>query len=125
MPVAAVESCPVIIQSLGSSSSLKAGLLAALAQSGSSNYWLIIKYQNASQKPISGIRFTVVYLNSVREPVNTEDVTTSGGILKPGKSFQIIQPDSGQSVVGWVARILFADGTTWDDDGTKSCANGK
>ena len=126
---APAQSCPVLIQNLESSSGGKAGLFAALAGAGSSNTYLILKYQNNSQKQVSGVRFVVVYLNSVREPAFTEDVTTPTEKLKPGRSSSLINADGqisgGQKVetFGWVARVLFADGTTWSDDGSKSCSS--
>jgi hypothetical protein len=120
--------CPVVIKGLESSSSAKAGLFAALTSSAPSNSYLILKYQNNSQKQVSGVRFVVAYLNSVREVVDTEDLTTPAQKLKPGKSFSLVRPDdyitNGQRVeiIGWVARVLFSDGSSWNDAGTKSCA---
>jgi hypothetical protein len=126
---APAQSCPVLIQNLGSSNGAKAGLFAALAAAGSSNTYLILKYQNNSKKLVSGIRFVVLYLNSVREPAYTEDLTTPTQKLKPGKSSSLINADGqitgGQKVetLGWVAKVLFADGSTWADDGSKSCSS--
>jgi len=123
------QSCPVVVQSLESSSSAKAGLHAFLATAGSSSTYLILKYQNNSQKLVSGVRFVVVYLNSVREPAYTDDLTTPTEKLKPGKSSSLINADGqitgGQKVetLGWVAKVLFADGSTWADDGSKSCSS--
>jgi TPR repeat protein len=123
------QSCPVVIQNLESSSSAKAGLYAFLTTAGSSSTYLILKYQNNSQKPVSGVRFVVVYLNSVREAVYTDDLTTPTEKLKPGKFTSLINADGqitgGQKVetLGWVAKVLFADGSTWVDDGRKSCSS--
>ena len=123
------QSCPVVIQNLESSSSAKAGLYAFLTTAGSSSTYLILKYQNNSQKLVSGVRFVVVYLNSVREPVYTDDLTTPTEKLKPGKSSSLINADGqitgGQKTetIGWVAKVLFADGSTWTDDGSRSCSS--
>jgi hypothetical protein len=119
--------CPVSIQDVESSNGAKAGLFAALAGAGPSNSYLTLKFQNNSEKQVSGVRFVVTYFNSVREPVHTEDVTTPNVKLKPGKSSSLISADGyitdGRKIemLGWVAKVLFADGSTWVDDGSRSC----
>ena len=122
------QQCPVSIIGVDSSSNAKAGLLAAMVQAGSSSTWLLLKYQNTSDKRVSGIRFAVTYFNSVQEPFHTEDITTPTQKLKPGKATRLIMADGhitdGQKmkVSGWVAKVSFSDGTTWADDGSKSCS---
>lgn len=123
------QSCPVLITNL-STGSVKAALFAGMTGAGSSRSYLTLKYQNNSDKQVSGIRFTVVYLNSLREPYHTEDLTTpTGSKLKPGKGFSLLQPDGDvtggekMEVLGWVAKALFSDGTSWSDDGSKSCTS--
>jgi hypothetical protein len=121
------QSCPVSILSVDSSSSAKAGLFAALVEAGSSSTYLIVKYLNASDKRITGVRFGAAYYNSVNEPFDVEDLTTPSLNLKPGKITRVIQADGGITggqkikVYGWVAKVSFFDGTEWSDDGSKSC----
>jgi hypothetical protein len=122
------QSCPVSITHLESSSNAKAGVMAALAGAASSNTWLVLKYRNETGKVISGVRFVVVYFNSVLEPVHTEDITTPTQKFKPGKTDSLIQADDyitgGQkaTTAGWVAKVLFSDGTSWEDNGSRSCS---
>ena len=115
--VAQQQTCPVNITRLESSSNAKAGVIAALANTRSSSTWLILNFQNVSDKQIAGARFTVVYLNSVGEAAYTQSLTTPSLKLKPGKTSGLIQADDGitggQKVqtVGSVNRVMFSDGT--------------
>lgn len=122
------QTCPISVLSVDSSGNGKAGLLAAMVNAGSSSTWLTLKYQNVSDKRVSGIRFAVTYFNSVQEPFRTEDVTTPAIKLKPGKSSRSIMADGGitegqrMKVIGWAAKVSFSDGSIWEDDGSKSCS---
>jgi hypothetical protein len=99
-----------------------------MAGAGSSSTYLVLDFQNISPQPVAGIRFTVAYLNSVREVAYSQDITTQTLKLKPGKASATVQADQAitnglkMETVGWVSRVLFSDGTAWNDDGTKSCA---
>ena len=121
------QSCPVAITRLESSSSATAGLMAAMVGAGSSNTYLILKYQNNSKQPVTGVRFVVAYLNSVREPIDTENITTPIHKLKPGKSMSFVRADESitgglkMELLGWVAKVMFSDGTAWEDNGKHSC----
>jgi hypothetical protein len=121
--------CPVTITKLESSGNAKVGLLAALADAGSSSTWLTIGYQNNSQRIITGISFSVSYMNSVGEVSATNNVTTPTIHLKPTKSFRIIEADGDitngnqMQTTGKVAKVAFSDGQFWTNTGTQTCVD--
>jgi hypothetical protein len=125
--VAQRQSCPVSITSLQSSSSFKAAMAAALTGGDKSTTYLVIKYQNDTAKTISVVRFMVVYLNSLHEPLPPKELVTPTHNVKPHKGYSVFEGDeyitNGEKLQtsGWVAKVAFTDGTTWTDDGSKSC----
>lgn len=126
------QECPVSIVSLTSGDSFKASMVMSLESNGKDRSIgksvLMVKYQNDSNKEVTGIRFRVSYYNSVQEVQHVSDLTTpTGAKLKPKKSFSTFQPDwisvgtEKMHLAGWVDKVAFADGTTWSDDGTHAC----
>lgn len=90
--------------------------------------FLTVKYQNNSNHEVTGIRFRVSYFNSVQEVQHVSDVITpTGAKLKPKKGFTVVQSDwvsvgrERMQLAGWVDKVVFADGTSWSDDGTHAC----
>ena len=126
------QDCPVSIANLTTGNSFKASMLVSMESQGSSRSigksFLTVKYQNDSSKEVTGIRFRVSYFNSVQEVQHVSDVITpTGAKLKPKKSFSVVQPDwvfvgtEKMQLAGWVDKVVFADGTSWIDDGTHAC----
>lgn len=126
------QECPVSITNLSSGNSFKASMLVSMESQGNSSSigksFLTVKYQNDSNKEVTGIRFRVSYFNSVQEVQHVSDVITpTGAKLKPKKSFSVVQPDwvfvgtETMKLSGWVDKVVFADGTSWSDDGRHVC----
>ena len=127
------QECPVSITNLTSGNSFKASMLVSMESQGNSRSigksFLTVKYQNDSNKEVTGIRFRVSYFNSVQEVQHVSDVITpTGAKLKPKKSFSVVQPDwvfvgtEKMKLSGWVDKVVFVDGTSWSDNGSKVCA---
>ena len=132
-PLTKPQKCPVSIINLTSGNSLKASMVVSMESQGNSRSigksFLTVKYQNNSNQEVTGIGFRVSYLNSVQEIQHVSDVITpTGAKLKPKKSFTVVQPDwvyvgtEKMKLSGWVDKVVFADGTSWNDDGSKVCA---
>jgi hypothetical protein len=126
------QDCPVSIANLTTGNSFKASMLVSMESQGNSRSigksFLTVKYQNDSNKEVTGIRFRVSYFNSVQEIQHVSDVITpTGAKLKPKKSFSVVQPDwvfvgtEKMQLAGWVDKVVFADGTSWSDGGTHAC----
>ena len=127
------QECPVSITNLTSGNSFKASMLVSMESQGNSpsigKSFLTVKYQNNSNKEVTGIRFRVSYFNSVQEVQHVSDVITpTGAKLKPKKSFSVVQPDwvyvgtEKMKLSGWVDKVVFVDGTSWTDNGSEGCA---
>lgn len=86
---------------------------------------MVIHFTNVSDKVIVGTKFSAYYTNAVgdkRESVNT---FTTGDTVKPGKSkrveFNQYDTNSIKAPSVYVLKVKFQDGTTWEDDGKRSC----
>jgi hypothetical protein len=123
------QPCPVEITKIDTSNGFAAHLSAAVNNLGPSRGYFTIAFANKSEKIVATVRFGVGYLNSMRELSNVEMVTTAETKLKPGKSSAVVGPNgyitagAKAKSAGWVEKILFSDGTYWNDDGSRSCGN--
>jgi hypothetical protein len=86
-----------------------------------------IKIENTSDKKIVDAEFGMTYLDAVGDPVNNVLDYSNDAKVKPGKDKTYIwtKKDSGRhsGSIAWVKKILFEDGSTWSDDGSKSCSS--
>jgi hypothetical protein len=128
------QTCPVEIKKIidGSYGSINRVTLAAeLGLSSPSRGHVGIDYTNRSDKDVITVRFGVGYINSMHELAYTDVITTKQQKLKPGKTFGVITPNGfitgGEkaNMRAWVQKVMFADGSYWNDDGSRSCGNFK
>jgi hypothetical protein len=119
--------CPLQIVKVDSSNGLKTGLLAAMAGAPRSSGWFVVSYRNKSDRTITGVKIGVSYINAVQEVVSTESLVPPEMNLKPNKGRSIVaangQITSGDPMraVAWVQKVVFADGSTWEDMGSRAC----
>lgn len=130
MAAALAAQCPVEIRKLTEApvgSMNKTTFAAAII--GNPNVGHVgIYYQNQSDKDVLTVRFGLGYVNTMRELSYVEFVDTQEHRVKPGKSFGLLASTGNWNLgdqtkhVAWVEKVMFSDGTFWNDDGSKSCA---
>ena len=93
---------------------------------GSQTY---IQWENTTDKTITGVRFGAYYLSlgekrDFFEKLEYNSRKGKGRLDKPHKrnyaSWFVFQ-DRTQSGGAWVDKVQFEDGTSWQDDGSRSC----
>jgi len=126
----AQQTCPVKIVKIGELSGIRGGLVAYSTGLASGRAFEI-DYINRSDKIVSTVRFGVGYLNSMHELFDTEMVTTKESRHVKNKKYSVVG-NNGHIVgndkmraVAWVEKIMFDDGTYWNDNGSRSCGNFK
>jgi hypothetical protein len=84
-----------------------------------------IAYKNTGEKEISGIKFGITYYNGVGEAHDAFNTLSTGRHVKPGKksgdSWDGEENNPAKATVH-LEKVLFADGTTWEDDGSQKCS---
>ncbi len=104
-----------------------------------SDYGVKVKYQNASDKEITAVKFIDKFTDAVGD-----EVTPSNGLLgittfhhdllddrkvKPGEEktakFQQRTPDMRVQLHVWTETVKFADNSMWHDDGSHFCGAAK
>ena len=87
-----------------------------------------VEIRNNSNKKIVGAKIHMVYYDAVGDPKDNGIDYTSDGKLNPNKKSlyvwktRFLVDDSSQGATAWVMKVLFDDGSTWEDDGTKACS---
>jgi hypothetical protein len=89
---------------------------------------LYIGWENTANQPTTGIRFGAYYF-SVGEKHDLDTVMEYNGAINknpkrfPKKHFHTwyVFDHRTQSGGVWVQKVVFADGTVWQDDGSRSC----
>jgi hypothetical protein len=82
---------------------------------------------NKTDKKIVGSKFKMIYLDAVGDPVDTGVDYTSEGKIKVGKkevfvwNTKFLINDKSQGAIAWVEKVLYEDGTTWEDTGSRKC----
>jgi len=117
--------CPVEIRDFGVARPL-GGTSDALGHVWEGNF--SVHFKNSSERQILGIKFGVDVMDGVGDfrPA-LFDVSYSGGRVGPGKKgddrWRVPEWNDGEPAGSrlWVKKVAFTDGTTWVDDGTKSC----
>jgi len=123
--------CPVVITKLTEApvGSLNKTTLAAAIVGNRDVGHVGINYQNQSDREVLTVRFGLGYVNTMHELDHIEFADTREHKVKPGKSFGLITSTGNWSLgdptkhVAWVEKILFVDGTYWNDNGSRSCAS--
>ena len=126
----AQQTCPVAISKItvnGFGASVGNVLWSAAANTPPTpgNFYMI-SYANTSSKDVMTVRFgkSQYQVNSMLEVTHGQDdfITTEMRKLKPGKAHSIGIVTGDQKLdFAWAEKVLFADGTYWNDDGTHSC----
>lgn len=88
---------------------------------------LTIKFQNASQQTITGIKFGVAYLDATGDPHDEPQPYTASLRLAPTRATSIDWPNTEvkqlygfyDGVEVWLVKVAFADGTTWQPEPDK------
>jgi hypothetical protein len=78
-----------------------------------------IEYRNDSNKEITAVKFTVTFLDAVNDKHEMPYSYTSDKKLKPGKTYtatwQNLTNTRAKRMEAKVTKVLFADGTTWEE----------
>jgi hypothetical protein len=127
IPSSPPQPCPVEIKKIDTANGFKANLAGGLLYGPNVHpHYQMLTYMNASTKDVVSVRFKVEFLNALREVsevVVFEPEKESK--LKPGKAASLVRATyltpEGAKASGWVEKILFSDGTYWNDDGSHSC----
>jgi hypothetical protein len=95
----------------------------------------ILEWRNVSDKKIKSAEFEIIGYNSLNEPLHMRPVTWAGNnlgrsITQPGKSGTVKWAQTEAAVrtmahngsEAYVKKIVFDDGTQWEDDGSASCS---
>jgi hypothetical protein len=133
-PATAGQACPLATTRFENVTGFKAALMAGPAGAGPfgkkirrSESYLHIEIQNTSAKQIAGVRIGTTYYDSVEEIVGEPHLVTQTVKTRPGKTMIVDHPDdeftNGDKtlVVGWVDKVFFFDGSSWQDDGSHTC----
>jgi hypothetical protein len=94
---------------------------------GVNYYSLKVWYENASNKPMTAEKFTYDFIDETGDEQNSlvRHELIAADKMKPGekKSGRFAQaiPEGRFGVHMWTESVKFADGTTWHDDGSRSC----
>ena len=88
------------------------------------HYELTFKFKNQTGRVIIGESFVFEAMDTVGDYSDPPKVLFTGNLLKPGGA-----ASGGSNLISvglggyrfYVRKIAFADGTTWQDDGTKKC----
>jgi hypothetical protein len=128
--IQAQQTCPVAISKIRING-LRAALGSALAGMSTDTppppgTLYTIGYANTSSKYVMTVRFGISQYrtNSMLEIARSPDdfVTTDMRTLKPGKTSSVITNTGDQKLdFAWVEKVLFSDGTYWNDNGAHSC----
>lgn len=90
-----------------------------------------INWENTTDKPTTGVRFGAYYI-SVGEKHDFFQMLEYNGPpagspaykhplkYKPAQSWYVLQDRTNSGGV-WVDKVTFRDGTSWQDDGSRSC----
>lgn len=113
-----VNGCPLTVQEIGTQAT--------------KNNWIFVKFRNDTQKEIVGELFALTFFDSVQEPEQALTDYPADQKAKPGESKKAWWKDPLDIEAHkseWRRRqfdaaaieVLFADGSKWKDDGSKSC----
>ena len=87
---------------------------------------LYIHYFNQSTKRIIGIKFGFDMMDAVGDFTPYPEDLTSNDSVKPSKSgsasYNIYDDSSDDGLRIYTKKVLFDDGTTWEDDGKMHCS---
>lgn len=117
--------CPVEILDVnprGATHMLNLGRGLGFVATGSD---LTVKWKNISSKEIAGIKFGIAWIDAVGDQHPAHTGFTGEDKVKPGqtKKYQWDIPlnQDETRAEGWLTKVLFKDGTVWEDNGTHSC----
>jgi hypothetical protein len=87
------------------------------------------KWKNVSDKQIVGAKFNATFFDATGDRHDVIEDWTTDQKVKPGQSKSSSWPDGyyirsyghHAKVEIWPQKIVFADGTKWEDDGSASC----
>lgn len=89
---------------------------------------LFFASKNDTPKVVVGAKFGVYTLDAVKDKHEYPLALVNEYKHKPGKdvadfeSLSLIgREDAEGGAIVWVQKVLYADGTTWEDDGSRSC----
>lgn len=85
---------------------------------------LRIAYKNTSNKEIAATKFGLNYYDSTGDFVRGPEYYSVKNKVKAGKktdAYWFNPEHAGQGHEAWVQKVLFTDGSTWEDDGSRSC----
>lgn len=89
---------------------------------------LWINMENQQAKKVVGAKFGVQFIDAVGDPHESIFHYTSNDSVKPSKKhmYQWVltgtdAQDVSNGASAWVEKLLFEDGSKWEDDGNKRC----
>jgi len=89
---------------------------------------LRIEFVNRAQLNTAAVEFGVVFTNLLGEQQQSRSMYEQNTPVKPGQLHKSDWSDSkytkgqpGLKAMAWVERVGFADGSVWQDDGSRSC----
>lgn len=92
------------------------------------NHFIAVRYKNDSDKTLAGIKFAANSIDATLDKHLLPETHSGKSGLKPGKeesgSWKNIWDDDVDrpQIEVFVVKVFFSDGTTWTDDGTRSCS---
>jgi hypothetical protein len=89
---------------------------------------MFLELANTTEKKIVGAKFDVQYVDSVGDVHESVFHYTSTDTVKPNKKHRYswlaehwdVQ-DSNGGTIAWIHKLLFDDGSTWEDHGVRTC----
>lgn len=90
---------------------------------------LQIKFRNSSDKTIVATKFGAGFLDATNDRHDSAWNYTSNDVVRPGEKkgphwddiVYFEEYGYGIKAEAWLVKVLFSDGTSWEDDGSKSC----
>jgi hypothetical protein len=100
--------------------------------SGPTGSEVYVQWKNTADKPTSGVRFGAYYISlgekhdfvqmlEYNGPPKGSSAYEHPFKYKPYQSWYVLQNRTESGGV-WVDKVVFRDGTSWQDDGSRSCA---
>ncbi len=87
-----------------------------------------IRALNDSTKVVIGVKFGLYTLDAVNDKHEYPEMLVLSDSYKPAKEasedFTVTlqsEAEGARGAIVWTQKVLFADGTSWEDDGSRSC----
>ncbi len=117
--------CPVEILNInprGAANMVNLGRGRGFKQMG---YDLTVKWKNVSSKEIAAVKFGIAWIDPVGDEHPAYTTFSGEDRVKPGQTkkyqWEIPLDQDETRAIGWVVKVKFKDGTTWEDDDSRAC----